>query len=191
MRKAKRGRRRLLPVLGATFLLIGAVQVAGMVDLDAAWAATGGAEGLPEGGLLAGCTDIPEAVSLAELLKSRGEGIVRYQAELDRKRAEIAAAESTLTSKLRQLKALQGGAAQRQTDAARAVGDDIDRLVGVYDAMKPREAAAVLANLPPDFAAEILMRVDPGTGASILAAVEPAQAAILTTHMGARRVRSN
>lgn len=179
-------RRRLLPLLGGAFLMLGAVQVAGMVDLSTARAAAPG-----EGGLLAGCTDIPEAVALADLLKARGDGIARYQAELERKRAEIALAEGTLTSRLRQLKALQNGIGERQTDARRAVGDDIDRLVGVYDAMKPREAAAVLANLPPEFAAEILMRVDPATGASILAAVDPPQAAILTTHLGARRVRTN
>lgn len=184
-----RRRKPLLPVFGAAFLAMGAVQIAGLVDLSPAWAATPAQA--PGSGLLAGCTDIPEAVELADLLKARGEGIARYQAELDRKRAEIALAEGTLTSKLRQLKALQDSAQGRRTEARAEVTSDIDRLVGVYDAMKPREAAAVLAALPPDFAAEILMRVEPSTGAAILASVEPAQAAILTTHMGARSVRKN
>ena len=178
--------RRLLPGLAGVFLLLGAAQVAGTVDLSAARAADTGS-----GALLAGCTDIPEAVALADLVKARTEGMARYAEALDRQKADIALAEGTLTSKLRQLKALQDGSAGRRSEAKRAVTDDIDRLVGVYDAMKPRDAAGVLSQLPPDFAAEILMRVDPGTGASILAAVEPAQAAILTTHMGAWRVRQN
>ncbi|AXC49033.1 hypothetical protein DRW48_04415 [Paracoccus suum] len=179
-------RRRLLPILGTAFVLMGGVQVAAMVDLSAAQAAAPATAGL-----LAGCTDIPEAVALSDLLASRSAAITRYQQELDKKKAEIALAEGTLTSKLRQLKAVRDAGTGHNSEIKREVSDDIDRLVGVYDAMKPRDAAAVLANLPPDFAAEILMRVDPGTGAQILASVEPAQAAILTTHMGARRVRSN
>ena len=75
--------------------------------------------------------------------------------------------------------------------ASQAVREDIDRLVAVYDQMKPAEAAAVLTNLPPDFAAEILMRVQPETGARIIAAVEPRQAALLTAQMGARSVQND
>lgn len=179
-------RKRILPILGAGFLLMGAVQVAGMVDLSAARAAAPA-----QNGLLAGCTDIPEAVALSDLLAARSAAIARYQQELDKKKAEIALAEGTLTSKLRQLKAVRDATSGQRSATKREVSDDIDRLVGVYDAMKPRDAAAVLANLPAEFAAEILMRVDPGTGAQILAAIDPPQAAILTTHMGARRVRSN
>lgn len=174
-------RRSLLPLFGGFFLLAGAAQVAGMVELPARAAGA-------EGGLLAGCTDIPEAVDLAALLDLRAQRLERFKAELARQRADIAVAEGTLTLKLRQLKALRDAEGAGRGAMRQAVSDDIDRLVAVYDQMKPAEAAAILSNLPPDFAAEILMRVEPGTGARIIAAVDPGQAAILTTHMGARRV---
>ena len=112
----------------------------------------------------------------------------RFKADLERRRADIAVAEGTLTSKLRQLKALRDAGANGRTAMRQAVGEDIDRVIAVYDQMKPAEAAAVLTNLPPDFAAEILMRVEPEAGARIIAAVDPGQAAILTTHMSARSV---
>lgn len=176
-----RRRRSLLPVFGGFFLLAGAAQVAGMVELPTRAAAA-------EGGLLAGCSDIPEAVALAELLELRALRMERFKAELQRQRADIAIAEGTLTSKLRQLKALRDAGGAGRATMRQAVSDDIDRMIAVYDQMKPREAAAILSNLPPDFAAEILMRVEPETGARIIAAVDPGQAAILTTHMGARRV---
>ena len=86
------------------------------------------------------------------------------------------------------MKALRDAGGAGRATMRQAVSDDIDRMIAVYDQMKPREAAAILSNLPPDFAAEILMRVEPETGARIIAAVDPGQAAILTTHMGARRV---
>ena len=71
-------------------------------------------------------------------------------------------------------------------DAGRSEG--IERLIAVYDAMKPAEAATIIAALPPDFAAEILTRVQPDAGARIIAQIDPGQAAVLTAHMGARRL---
>ncbi|MRX49703.1 hypothetical protein GI374_04415 [Paracoccus sp. S-4012] len=178
-----RRRRRLLPALAGCFMALGAMQ--GVSALGSGDAAASRAD------LLAGCRDIPEAVDLAALLELRSQRMEAYQAALDRSRAEIATAQSTLTAKLRELKAVRDGMGATGQAQRTAVTDDIDRLVGVYDAMKPRDAAAVLNALPPDFAAEILMRIDPAAGAQILAAVDPVQAAVLTTHMGARSVRRN
>jgi len=176
-----RKRRLLLPGLGLLFVLSGAAQVAGMVDLAAVRPAAA------EDGLLAGCTDIPEVVALSDLLEARNAQLQRYLAELERRKAEIAAAENTLTARLRQLKALKDSAGSTRSGMRQEVRDDIERVVAVYGQMKPKDAAAVLTNLPPDFAAEILMRVEPDTGAQIIAALDPAQGAILTTHMSARR----
>ena len=178
--------RRLLPLLGALFLAAGAMQVWGAADLGARVLGAGVPAG--DGDLIAGCRDVPEAVALAETLELRAARMAAYQATLDRSRAEIATAQSTLTSTLRQLKAVRDAVGATRDARRGEVLDDIGRLVGVYEAMKPREAAAVLGQLPPDFAAEILMRLEPASGAAILAAVDPGQAAILTTHMGARRV---
>ena len=137
-------------------------------------------------GLLDGCGDIPEVVALVEELRIREDRIATALAELDNRKAEIAAARATLTAELRRLKPAGGSAGASRTHRQRAVDGDISRLVAVYEAMKPREAAEVLANLPPDFSAELLMRVNPETGARIIAASAPDKAAILTTYMGAR-----
>ncbi|MDO5640946.1 MAG: hypothetical protein Q4G26_00965 [Paracoccus sp. (in: a-proteobacteria)] len=141
-------------------------------------------------GLMAGCGDIPEVVELVERLRMREDRIAVALAELDRRKAEIATARTALTAELRRLKSASGGTAASRTNRQRAVDDDIQRLVAVYEAMKPKEAAAVLASLPPDFSAEILMRVTPETGARIMAATEPEKAAVLTTYMGARSAAS-
>lgn len=141
-------------------------------------------------GLMRGCTDIPEAVALADSLQTRALRIERYMESLDAKKAEIAAAEESLRARVAELKAQKTGLQSRRNGTSAAVRDDIDRLVALYDQMKPAEAAAILTNLPSDFAAEILMRVNPETGARIIAAVEPRQAALLTAEMGARSVRN-
>lgn len=143
------------------------------------------------GDLLSGCTDVPEAVALATELRDRALRIERYLEALDTRKAEIATAEAALRARATELRQQKSGIQTRRNGASEAVRADIDRLVAVYDQMKPAEAAAVLANLPPDFAAEILMRVQPETGARIIAAVEPRQAALLTAQMGARSVRND
>lgn len=141
-------------------------------------------------GLLAGCGDIPEVASLVERLTIREDRIAKALAELDNRKAEIAAARTALTAELRRLKSNSVGATRSHTSRQRAVDDDITRLVAVYEAMKPKEAAAVLGALPPEFSAELLMRVSPETGARIIAAIEPEKAAVLTTYMGARSAAS-
>lgn len=138
--------------------------------------------------LMEGCGDVPEAVALAEELRDRGLRIERYLETVDGRERDLQTAEATLRARLTELKAMKASLRAGESGRKSALQDDIDRLVAVYDQMKPAEAAAVLSNLPADFAAEILMRVQPETGARIIAAVEPNQAAILTTHMGARSV---
>lgn len=139
--------------------------------------------------LMAGCTDVPEAVALAEVLHVRGLRIDRYMQDMQRRKDEIALAQKQLTEKLVELRKLKQQIGQNDQGYVQAQSDDIARLIAVYDQMKPEQAAMVLSNLPPDFAAQILARVQPETGARIMASVEPGHAAVLTSYMGAIRAR--
>lgn len=179
-------RNRMLSILALVFSLpaVGLIwefQSYRLTDLFAAFA--------EPAGLMRGCTDIPEAVALADTLQTRALRIERYMESLDAKKAEIAKAEAALRERVAELKSQKAGLQSGRDGATQAVRNDIDRLIALYDQMKPAEAAAILTNLPSDFAAEILMRVNPETGARIIAAVEPRQAALLTAEMGARSVR--
>ncbi|MFV0302410.1 MAG: MotE family protein [Paracoccus sp. (in: a-proteobacteria)] len=178
-------RRALLPLLGLVFALplsVVLVQTYGHAASLFAFA--------EPPGLMEGCGDVPEAVALAEELRDRGLRIQRYMEAVDNRERDLASAEARLRARLVELKAMKASLRSGEVNRSSALQTDIDRLVAVYDQMKPAEAAAVLTNLPADFAAEILMRVQPETGARIIAAVEPSQAAVLTTHMGARSVRN-
>lgn len=175
--------RPLLMLAGGALIALGGLQVARAVDLIAPQAAFASSSAL-----LDGCGDVPEAVELAETLRLRGIAIDRALADLAHRKDELAAAESRVRERLVQLREARKALAEGK-DAQRAGTDrTIARLVAVYNAMKPADAAHVLAALPPDFAADILSRVEPDAGARIMAAVDPGQAAILTAHMGARRL---
>lgn len=140
-------------------------------------------------GLMDGCGDVPEAVALAEELRDRGLRVERYLEVLGDRERDIQDAEASLRARLTELKAAKASIRSGTSHQQNRLQSDIDRLVAVYDQMKPAEAAAVLTSLPADFAAEILMRVEPDKGARIIAAVDPKQAAVLTTHMGARSIK--
>lgn len=176
-------RKILLPLIGVVLALPAAYAAVQRHDIAASLFAF--AEPAP---LMEGCADVPEAVALAEVLRDRALRIERYQADLARQKAELADARAQIEDKLIQLQALKTDLRSRDTGRGQAVQQDIDRLVAVYDQMKPAEAAAVLSNLPTEFAAEILMRVQPESGARIIASVEPRQAALLTARMGARSI---
>ena len=170
--------RLILPILAATLLPIAAMPLSP--------SPTSAAPPPAAADLLAGCGDIPEIVALVEELRVREDRIKKALAELDNKKAEIAAARATLTAELRRLKEAGPTISNSRTTTQRAMDADVARLVAVYEAMKPKEAAAVLSSLPANFSAEILMRVNPETGARIIAAIAPDKAAVLTTYMGAR-----
>lgn len=180
-------RNRLLPLLALAFALPAVTTVIGKGGQDFTRQFAAFAE---PSDLMRGCTDVPEAVALAQTLKERALGIERYLATVEVRKAELSQAEDALREKAVELKRRKDALGTRNENTAVAIQDDIDRLIAVYDQMKPAEAAAILTNLPSDFAAEILMRVDPENGARIIAAVEPRQAALLTAEMGARSVRN-
>lgn len=142
-------------------------------------------------GLLSCCSDIPEIVALVAELRIREDRIAKALSSLDEKNAEIATARSALLGDLRRLKSTKNRTGRSKTHDQQSVEDDISRLVAVYESMKPKDAAVVMAALPPKFSAEILMRVSPEVSARIIAAIEPEKAAILTTYMGARSASLN
>lgn len=179
-------RYKFLTTLGGVIFAVGFIQFAGN---PASWlrfqAHADGSD------LLRGCTDVPEAVVLADELRIRALRIERYSQELERKKAEIRDAETSLQSTLTEIAQARNSKGRKTSSASKEVSDDVLRLVALYDQMKPEQAAGVLSNLPPDFAAEILMRVQPENGARIIASIDPNHAAILTSFMGARSVRRN
>lgn len=90
--------------------------------------------------------------------------------------------------------ALAGGAAgEAPTGVAsggdvRAGGDhELDRLVALYEGMKPAQAAAVLEQLDPELSTRILLGMRARQAARVLASLSPRRAADLTTRMSRAR----
>jgi flagellar motility protein MotE (MotC chaperone) len=104
----------------------------------------------------------------------------RREQDLDARLTEIAAREQALRDAegqiVAQIAALE--AAERELSATMALADraaetDLARLTAVFEAMRPEQAAQVVAEMAPDFAAGLVARLRPETAAAILAGLEP------------------
>jgi flagellar motility protein MotE (MotC chaperone) len=130
-------------------------------------------------------------VSQAEMdvltsLAGRRGALEDRQRELDLKASVIAAAEKRVDEKITQLKALQtqiealmGQREQRETQ-------QIDGLVRVYSAMKPRDAARIFASLDDNVRINVAGRMKPDAMAGILAALPSDVAQKLTVELATR-----
>jgi len=110
----------------------------------------------------------------AELLRER-EAIQAERALLAQERAFLDAYRAELDQRARQLDVRQSTLDAQATRIA-----DLQRLQEVYNGMRPKEVAAILAEMDDDFVVRILDGMDENQVARTLAEMEPARAARLS-----------
>ena len=108
------------------------------------------------------------------------------QRELDLKASVIAAAEKRVDEKIAQLKALQAQIEALMGQREQRESQQIDGLVRVYAAMKPRDAARIFASLDDEVRINVAGRMKPDTMAGILAALPSEVAQKLTVELATR-----
>ena len=118
------------------------------------------------GAVPADCPAPPAA--LAGALKLREDRIAVREAAAQDRLAALALAEDAITRRMTEMQALE-----QQLSATLALADgaaeaDLERLTAVYQAMKPKDAAALFEAMAPEFAAGFLGRMPPEPAAAIL-----------------------
>lgn len=107
-----------------------------------------------------------------EQINARMQALVLADREIEQKLTSLAESEESLRATL--------------SLAATAAEDDISRLVTVYEAMKPKEAAILFEEMSPEFAAGFLGRMRPEAAAGILAGLTPQSAYSLSVILAGR-----
>jgi flagellar motility protein MotE (MotC chaperone) len=130
-------------------------------------------------------------VSQAEMdvltsLAGRRDVLDERQRELDLKAQVIAAAEKRVDEKITQLKALQTQIESLMGQRESRETQQLDGLVRVYSAMKPRDAARIFSSLDPDVRINVAGRMRPDAMAGILAALPSDVAQRLTVELATR-----
>ena len=196
---------RLLPLIAVAIGGVVAVRAAGVAPElfqgATAWAqeaVAGEGEGAkPAPKPAAVCALTPEqlaqqaGISPAELriiqsLSKRRDALDARDADFATTLPLMVAAEQKLDAKLQALEALKGEIATLVGQVDEKEKAETDRLVAVYSAMRPKEAAAVFATLDDSVRLPVASAMRPRTLAAIMAQMQPAAARELTEKLAKR-----
>lgn len=110
--------------------------------------------------------EMPSALS--EALTLREERIAAQEASLKDRLAALALADAAISKRMDEMKAVEAELKATLAQADGAAEKDIQNLTAVYQAMKPKDAAALFETMSPEFAAGFLGRMPPESAAAIL-----------------------
>jgi flagellar motility protein MotE (MotC chaperone) len=192
---------RLLPLIAIAIggvVVVRAVGVApGMFEGAKAWAEEAVPAGAPAAPVAAICALTPEqlaqqaGISPAELRIL--QSLSGRRTELDARDADLAAmlplmatAEQKLDAKVAALEAVKAEVRVLLGQVSEQEKAENDRLVAVYTAMRPKEAARVFATLDDDVRLPVAAAMRPRSLAAIMAQMEPAAARVLTEKLAHR-----
>ena len=123
---------------------------------------------------------------LRQLAKRRDELAARERA-LDDREAMLKATEERIAAQVEQMKQMKAEYQQMRNDRDEAAEASMRRLVAVYEAMKPDEAARIFETMEGAVLLDVVMRMGERRLAPILAQMSPAKAQALTIAMANRR----
>lgn len=121
-------------------------------------------------------------------LRSRAEGITQQEAELDEVRTLMRESFEELQLLQAELNAERDAFELDRNRVVEAAESDLDRLVSVYEAMKPKDAAGLFETMDPQFAAGFLNRMQPQLAAQVLSGVSPEFAYAVSVLIAGRNV---
>jgi flagellar motility protein MotE (MotC chaperone) len=129
----------------------------------------------------------PEEVQLLQQLSDRRAQLDKRAADLSQREVLLQAAEKRVDEKIAKLEALKqqiGGIVdkQKQEDDAR-----LDSLVKIYETMKPADAARIFSQLDMPVLLSVFERMKERLAAPILAAMDPSKAEAVTLALAERR----
>ncbi|MDP8915964.1 MAG: hypothetical protein M3M95_01930, partial [Pseudomonadota bacterium] len=127
---------------------------------------------------------------LQSLGERRGQLDAREQA-IDVQGKLLTAAELKLDAKIKQLSALKAELQALTAQSTAQQKAENDRLVSVYEKMKPKAAAPIFAALADEVRLPVAAKLRPQTLAAILAEMEPADAKRLTERLAAKLARTD
>lgn len=127
--------------------------------------------------------------ALLESLRTRRQEIERRGEEIAQRELLLAAAERRVEQRLEEMRAIQTRleTESRARDQREEAG--IRQLVRVYEAMRPRDAAAILDELEMPVLLQVMDRMRDAKAAPVLAAMRPDRARAITAELSRLRSR--
>lgn len=185
------------PARGILMFLTGLMLTSGAIRLGAGWSAAQAltapapdevTEPKPRTALSADtCTKTTPEVLAA--FREREERLATREYAAEERAAALAMAEELIRKRLAELEAAEATLAETLARADGAAEGDLTRLTSVYEAMKPKEAAALFSTMDPQFAAGFLGRLRPEAAAAILSGMDAQAAYAISAILAGRNAR--
>ncbi|WGW04343.1 MotE family protein [Tropicibacter oceani] len=127
-----------------------------------------------------------EIMPLIESLNKRESRIKEREQDIEVRMQALTLAEKEIDRKLAELEAAENQLRGTLSLAQTAAEDDITRLTDVYANMKPKQAAALFEQMDPEFAAGFLGRMRSDSAAAIMAGLTPGAAYTISVVLAGR-----
>ena len=128
----------------------------------------------------------PAELQVLQSLGARRGQLDKREQDLDVQLALMAAAEAKLDAKIQALNGMKGDIAKLMVDADEKEQAEIDRLVKVFELMKPKDAAPRMVLLDDSVRLPVASRMKERALSPIIANMPPAEAKKLTEALAAR-----
>ncbi|CAL4866835.1 hypothetical protein MMA231_01080 [Asticcacaulis sp. MM231] len=133
----------------------------------------------------------PNELNILQSLGTRRAELDQREQQLNARTQLVEAADSKLDARIQQLSSLKTQIQGLLDQATKVQDDDTNRLIAVYSAMKPKDAAAILSTMSDDVRLPIAAKMKDRGLAAILGAMTPDAARDLTEKLAKRMQRAD
>lgn len=179
--RPRRAAPAVLAVVAGLFLASALVRIADGVGV--ALAREPGAPGAP-----AGTPAQPETNVLIAALNARDARLTEREAALADRMQALTLAEARVAERIAELRAAEASLTATLALADQAAERDLLQLTGVYQSMKPKDAAALFEEMDPEFAAGFVARMETEAAANLMAGLSPRAAYTISVILAGRNV---
>lgn len=135
-------------------------------------------------------TESREVAELIRDLDRRDEAMKARELAVALREQDITLARQEIEAALRRMAAAEARLADRMQMSSTAADTDIDRLVRVYEGMKPKEAAVLFEAMEPAFASGFLARMSADAASALFSNLSPEKAYALSVLMAGRNANA-
>jgi len=128
----------------------------------------------------------PSEIGILQQLSQRRAALDQRASELDQREIVLQAAEKRIDEKIAKLEALQKSIAVDVQKRSAEEDAQLQSLVKIYEAMKPKDAAQIFDQLSMPVLLSVLKRMKELKTAPVLAAMDPERAKAVTTALAER-----
>lgn len=121
-----------------------------------------------------------------QALQGREMRLERRELALEERLEALSIADAAIERKLLALEKAEKTLQRTLSMADGAAEGDLSQLTGVYERMKPKDAAALFEEMAPNFAAGFLARMNPDSTAAILTGLSPKAAYTISVVLAGR-----